>query len=266
MAGRRKVSNLLGLAVLATVIQRPMHPYEMATLIRDRGKDRDMSVKWGSLYTVVRSLEKHGFLVVQGTVREGAHPERTIYRITDAGRAELADWVSDLVATPEREQSGLQAGLSVGGVLPPEELARLLRRRLTLLEEGIAAQREMLDVSCREGVPRLFLVEAEYDLAIREAEASWVRAFMEELTTGSFPDLPMWRAWHEAGQMRPEVAELAERGLTTDRTRQDGPRPRCGNTWPEPVTLEPKPAGGIRSEGGNRKDSRASSTGRFGHA
>lgn len=43
-----------------------------------------------------------------------------------------------------------------------------------------------------------------------------MRAFMEELTTGSFPDLPMWRAWHESGQMRPEVAELAERGLTTD--------------------------------------------------
>ncbi|MEV4293259.1 PadR family transcriptional regulator [Microbispora rosea] len=216
MAGRRKVSNLLGLAVLATVIERPMHPYEMARLIRDRGKDRDMSVKWGSFYTVVRNLEKHGFIAVEGIAREGAHPERTIYRITDAGRAELADWVRDLVATPERERSGLQAGLSVSGVLPPEELAGLLLRRLALLEEDIAAQREMLDVSCREGVPRLFLIEAEYDLAVREAEASWVRAFAEELTTGSFPGLPMWRAWHESGQMPPEVAELAERGLTTD--------------------------------------------------
>ncbi len=39
MAGRRKVGHLLGLAVLATVIERPMHPYEMATLIRDRGED-----------------------------------------------------------------------------------------------------------------------------------------------------------------------------------------------------------------------------------
>ncbi|WP_432928063.1 PadR family transcriptional regulator [Microbispora sp. CA-135349] len=216
MAGRRKVNNLLGLAVLATVVERPMHPYEMATLIRARGKDRDMDVKWGSLYTVVRNLEKHGFLAVEGTVREGAHPERTIYRITDAGRAELADWVRDLIATPERERSRFQAGLSVSAVLPPDELAGLLRRRLALLEEEVAAQREMLDASRGEAVPRLFLVEAEYDLAVREAEASWVRSFIEELTTGSFPDLSLWRAWHESGQMPPEVAELAERGRTTD--------------------------------------------------
>ncbi|WP_310741787.1 PadR family transcriptional regulator [Microbispora sp. H13382] len=215
LAGRRKVNNLLGLAVLATVVERPMHPYEMATLIRARGKDRDMGVKWGSLYTVVRNLERHGFLAVEETVRQGAHPERTIYRITDAGRAELADWARDLIATPEREQSRFQAGLSVGAVLPPDELAGLLRRRLALLDEDITAQREMLDTARRE-VPRLFLVEAEYELAVREAEASWVRSFLEELTAGSFPGLDLWRAWHESGRMPPEVAELAERGRTTD--------------------------------------------------
>ncbi|GAA4198856.1 PadR family transcriptional regulator [Microbispora amethystogenes] len=215
MAGRRKVNNLLGLAVLSTVVQRPMHPYEMATLMRARGKDRDMGVKWGSLYTVVRNLEKHGFLEVEGTVREGAHPERTIYRITDAGRAELADWVRDLIADPEPERPRFEAALSVCGVLPPDELTGLLRRRLALLEEDVAAQREAL-AEWRRETPRLFLVEAEYDLAVREAEAAWIRSFVEELTSGAFPDLPMWRAWHESGRMPPEMAELAERGLTSD--------------------------------------------------
>ncbi|WP_182873107.1 PadR family transcriptional regulator [Microbispora sp. H10670] len=215
MAGRRKVNNLLGLAVLSTVVQRPMHPYEMATLMRARGKDRDMGVKWGSLYTVVRNLEKHGFLEVAGTVREGAHPERTIYRITDAGRAEMADWVRDLIADPEPERPRFEAALSVCGVLPPEELTGLLRRRLARLEEDVAAQREAL-AEWRRETPRLFLVEAEYDLAVREAEAAWIRSFVEELTSGAFPDLPMWRAWHESGRMPPEMAELAERGLTSD--------------------------------------------------
>ncbi|MBO4273896.1 PadR family transcriptional regulator [Microbispora triticiradicis] len=215
MAGRRKVNNLLGLAVLSTVVQRPMHPYEMATLMRARGKDRDMGVKWGSLYTVVRNLEKHGFLEVAGIVREGAHPERTIYRITDAGRAEMADWVRDLIADPEPERPRFEAALSVCGVLPPEELTGLLRRRLARLEEDVAAQREAL-AEWRRETPRLFLVEAEYDLAVREAEAAWIRSFVEELTSGAFPDLPMWRAWHESGRMPPEMAELAERGLTSD--------------------------------------------------
>ena len=90
MAKRRKVGNLLGLAVLSTVSAKPMHPYEMAAVMRARGKDRDMDIKWGSLYTVVGNLEKHGFLAVEGSGREGARPERTVYRITDAGAAELA--------------------------------------------------------------------------------------------------------------------------------------------------------------------------------
>ncbi|MEU8276994.1 hypothetical protein ACFYOK_17225 [Microbispora bryophytorum] len=38
----------------------------------------------------------------------------------------------------------------------------------------------------------------------------------EELTTGSFPGLAMWRAWRESGQMPPEAGELAERDLKTD--------------------------------------------------
>jgi hypothetical protein len=49
-----------------------------------------------------------------------------------------------------------------------------------------------------------------------EAEAAWVRALLEELTSGSFPDLAAWRAFHDSGVMPQELAELAERGLTGD--------------------------------------------------
>ena len=55
MAQKRQVANLLALAVLSMVIQRPMHRYEMASVMRARGKDRDMNVKFGSLYTVVQN-------------------------------------------------------------------------------------------------------------------------------------------------------------------------------------------------------------------
>lgn len=214
MTKHRKVSNLLALAVLSTVYTKPMHPYEMATVLRERGKDRDMRIKWGSLYTVVRNLEKHGFLTVAESVRDGGHPERTIYRITDAGRAEFADWVRELISVPEREQPKFEAALSVWGIIPPDEMITLFQQRLALLEREIAGQREALTRYSRE-VPRLFLVESEYDLAIREAEMNWTRSLLDELTTGSFPDLAMWRAWHETGRIPAEIVELAERGTVT---------------------------------------------------
>ncbi|MBT2214081.1 MULTISPECIES: PadR family transcriptional regulator [Actinomadura] len=210
MAKRRKVGNLLALAVLSTVTARPMHPYEMASLMRARGKDRDIDIKWGTLYTVVRNLEKHGFLAVEGSVREGARPERTVYRITDAGREELADWVRELVAVPERESPRFVAALSVLGALGPDEASELMRRRLGTLEREIAEQDAALADAA--DVPRVFLIESEYELAMRRAEAAWVRALLADIAAGTLQGLDLWRAFHETGEIPPEMAELAERG------------------------------------------------------
>ncbi|MEV0402521.1 PadR family transcriptional regulator [Actinoallomurus sp. NPDC050550] len=206
MAKRRKVGNLLALAVLSAVVQRPMHPYEMASALRAWGKDQDMKIKWGSLYTVVQNLARHGLLEAAGSTRQGGRPERTVYRITDAGREELTDWVRELVSTPEPEQLRFTAGLSVLSVLPPDEAVRLLERRLALLEEDLAGRREDLARYGRE-VPRLFLIEGEYELAVRAAETAWVRSLLAELTSGTFPSLPEWRAWHETGGMPFEPGE-----------------------------------------------------------
>jgi DNA-binding PadR family transcriptional regulator len=212
MAKQRKVANLLALAVLATVVQRPMHPYEIASLLRARGKDDDMEIKWGSLYTVVRNLAKHGFLEVVESQRDGARPERTIYRITEAGFVELRDWTRELVATPQPELPRFKAGLSVLAALSPEEAADALRERVVELERMIAAQRATL--AEHTDVPRLFLVEDEYELAVREAELTWVRGLLAELTDETFPEMAAWRKWHATGETPAEYAELAERGST----------------------------------------------------
>src|SRR6478735_1740130 len=140
----RKVSNLLGLAVLAVLAERPMHRYEMASVIRSRGKDRQLAVKWGSLYTVVDNLARHGFIAVVGTDRAGARPERTIYRITEPGVAELQDWVRELVAVPAGDADPFVAGLSVLAALSPGEAVELLERRAEALTAMIAALRDQL--------------------------------------------------------------------------------------------------------------------------
>jgi DNA-binding PadR family transcriptional regulator len=209
---KRKVSNLLALAVLATVVPQPMHPYEIAALLRGRGKDHDLEIKWGSLYTVVGNLAKHGYLEVAGSERDGARPERTVYRITDAGRAELLDWTRELVSTPQPERPRFKAGLSVLSVLAPDEAAAALAERLAAIEADLAQRREA-HAALRAEIPRLFLVEDEYELAMRAAEADWVRGLLAELTAGSFPGLDVWRTWHETGEIPAELRELAERDL-----------------------------------------------------
>ncbi len=215
MAKRRKVGNLMALAVLSTVIQRPMHPYEIASIMKARGKDRDMAIKWGTLYTVVGNLEKHGFIEAAESVRSGSRPERTVYRITEAGIDELRNWTSELLGTPESEQSSFEAGLSVLAVLHPDEVIRVLRIRLDLLTASLGEQRAAYERTATE-VPRLLLAEWDYRLTRLAAEVDWVRAFLVELTNGDIPGLAQWRRWQETGQFPAEMAELAERGATKD--------------------------------------------------
>ncbi|HEY7225053.1 MAG TPA: PadR family transcriptional regulator [Micromonosporaceae bacterium] len=213
MAKRRKVANLLALAVLSTVMHRPRHPYDMATALRDWGKDQDMKIRWGSLYRVVQNLEKHGFIAAVQSERRGGRPERTVYQITEAGRAELADWVRELIGVPEPEELRFKAGLSLLAVLSPDEVVDLLERRITTLEQEIAAAGEQL-AAYAANVPRLFLVESEYELAIRTAEADWARGLLHEITEGSFPGLAQWRDFHRTGEAPAELA--ARLGRRTD--------------------------------------------------
>lgn len=214
MAKRRKVGNLTALAVLGVVAHRPMHPYEMARALRGWGKDRDMPVKWGSLYSVVERMAERGLLEAAGTSREGRRPERTVYRITEEGREELVDWTRELLATPEREFPRFRAGLSVMAALPPDEVAALLRQRLAALEAQSEEFRESFAAWVE--VPRLFLVESEYDLAMAEAEAAWVRSLLAEVESGSFPGLGDWRKFHASGEIPDELRELAERSAEED--------------------------------------------------
>src|SRR5215469_6922544 len=193
---KRKVNNPLALAALACLWERPMHPYEMAATLRARGKDQSIKLNYGSLYTVVEALQQHGLIVAQETEREGRRPERTVYRLTDAGRMELIDWVSELLSTPSKEFTRFEAGLSLAGVLPPEDIAALLDQRCRHLEQEIAKMRYALQFVQQQGLERLFVIENEYVVAMREAELAWTRKVADEIRSGAVGDLAEWAARH----------------------------------------------------------------------
>jgi len=209
VAKRRKVGNLLALALLSLLTQQPMYPYEMAQTLRTRGKDKTIHINWGSLYTVVQNLEKHGFIEAAGTNREGRQPERTTYRITPRGMAELRDWLTELLSVPEDEHGGFVAALSEGGILPPAEVAGLLAKRLATLDSANAAQEAELEVWMQR-LPRMLLVESDYELAMRRAQADWVRALLSEITEGTLGGMDAWQKIHETGEIPPELRELDE--------------------------------------------------------
>jgi DNA-binding PadR family transcriptional regulator len=71
------------------------------------------------LYALLPKLAERG-LATSRTVREGARPEKKLFRITDAGRGELDQW---LAAEPESPET-FYLRLFVGGLVPPDVLVQ----------------------------------------------------------------------------------------------------------------------------------------------
>jgi DNA-binding PadR family transcriptional regulator len=214
VATKRKVSNPLALAVMALLYERPMHPYEMVTLMRERGKHESVRLRYSSLYSVVSALEREGLIEPKETVREGRRPERTVYEITSEGSEEFLAWLRELLREPVKEYTQFAAGLSFLPGLLPEEAIALLKERVRLLEQETGEMRSRLDDAIeRFKLPRLFLVESEHELMLREAELEWVRTLVEEIESGALGSLSEWRSLHAERSEVSAAGDGEEKGV-----------------------------------------------------
>jgi DNA-binding PadR family transcriptional regulator len=195
---RPRRQSPLALAVLALLIERPMHPYEMAATIRERHQEDSIKLRYGSLYSVVDLLQRDGLIAPQETSRDGRRPERTVYAITAAGSAELTAWLSDLLRRPAKEYPQFMAALSLLPVLPPDTVRGLLTERLKHLDMAIQTRRGALAGVLQSGLPSLFLIEADYEVTLMEAERRFVHDLVARIAKDPAELAPIWPERHAA--------------------------------------------------------------------
>lgn len=195
MASRGR-SNPLALAVLMCLSEAPMHPYEVASTLRQRNKHASVRLNYGSLYAVVDGLERRGLIEPQETERSGRLPERTIYRVTEAGKNEVLEWLTELLSVPVKEYPAFEAALSFLPGLPPETVVTLLEERAARLELEVAGWRGSRELIEKRGLPRLFWVESDFANAMKEAELEWVRRLCREISTGTLEGVAWWKSVH----------------------------------------------------------------------
>jgi DNA-binding PadR family transcriptional regulator len=192
-----RLSNPLALAVLVLLAEQPMHPYQMSATLKERRKEDSIKINYGSLYSVVESLHKRGLIETRETLREGNRPERTIYGITHEGTKVMREWLSELLSTPVKEYPRFEAALSLMPALPPAEVITLLEQRLERQRATFEHGRGQMDGAKFAGMPRLFAIEHEYELAVLNAEVEFLVALLDDLKAGDFSGLGGWRLLHE---------------------------------------------------------------------
>lgn len=176
-------SSPLALTVLGMLHTQPLHPYGIQRLIRQWGKDQVVNVgQRASLYRTIDRLQAAGLVTVRETERGQQYPERTIYEITDAGRAVAREWLAEMLAVPKPEFPEFPAALSHIMMVTPQEALPLLERR----ETALAAIHEGLEagMAAAKDLPRVVMLESEYVLATATTQLEWIRSVIEDLRAG----------------------------------------------------------------------------------
>jgi DNA-binding PadR family transcriptional regulator len=205
MAERNRLRPLprtpVTLSVLNLLAERPMHPYEMRMLMRQRHHDRAFQIRESSVYDTVARLADRGLIEPVEVSREGRRPERTVYAITEAGREELLDWLWELTSVPDAEYPAFAAPLMFIYALGKDRAIAALSQRAARLEAQISSADTFAGAMLAEvpDFPRIFCIEEEYAQTMRRAELAWLRATVAELRDGTFPwpereDLPEYPA------------------------------------------------------------------------
>jgi DNA-binding PadR family transcriptional regulator len=181
----------IALAALAMLYEAPMHPYRMQQLIKERGKDEVINVgQRASLYQTIGRLEREGLIRARQVTRDENRPERTVYELTDAGRAITLDWMRQILSTPTPEFPEFPAAISFLPLLTPKDALRQLEVRALALQAEVGR----IDQQCEQAsaVPRLFLLEMELLRATYETERAWVTSVIKDLRSGTLTWSKPW--------------------------------------------------------------------------
>ena len=177
-------SSPLALAVLSLLHAAPLHPYGMQRLLKQWGKDNVINVgQRANLYKTIRRLEEAGLIAVRQTERDQQYPERTVYDLTEAGQQATQRWLTEMLARPRNEFPQFPAALSFIMMLSPAEAAAVLEQRATALRGQLShLEAGLADVAF---LPRVVLMDDEYQRAMYTAELAWLDSVIAELRSGS---------------------------------------------------------------------------------
>ena len=178
-------SSPLALAVLSLLHAAPLHPYAMQRLLKLWGKDSVINVgQRANLYKTIKRLDQAGLITVRQTERDQQYPERTVYELTDAGRDAAQAWLTEMLARPRNEYPQFPAALSFIMLLSPPEALGVLEQRATALR-GQLADIETGLPGYEQALPRVVLMDDDYQRVMITAELAWVDGVVADLRNGS---------------------------------------------------------------------------------
>jgi DNA-binding PadR family transcriptional regulator len=157
-------------ALLALLEQEPMYGYQLRVEFEQRtGTTWPLNV--GQVYTTLSRLERDGLAEGGGEDAEG----HVIYRITEAGRDEVASWFTTPVARTQPPRDELAIKLALAVTVPGVDVATVIQQQrsatMTALQDYTRLKRQATGTAPAELAWSLVLDSLVFGA---EAEVRWL--------------------------------------------------------------------------------------------
>jgi DNA-binding PadR family transcriptional regulator len=170
------------------VVGVPLHGYEVRQESEKWSADKWANVAYGSIYHALNKMRQEGLVEVIDAEQVGKRPARTVYQVTDRGRAEFERLLRGYWVQVRPLIDPFQVAIAFMDRLPREELLTVLRRRAVLL-------RAELEVFAYGAETKLRSVEVARHIAENlrlarsrlEVELHWVEQAIEKVDRGELP-------------------------------------------------------------------------------
>lgn len=133
------------LVILGLLMEGPKHPYEIQQIVKERGMDCYIKFAKGSLYYAFEKLQGQDLIEVAEVIRDTNRPEKTIYRITEKGKEQFQQLLTEQARERIQVTNPLHAALAFFKYGNTDELLQVLEAKSAETERSLSAMQALYD-------------------------------------------------------------------------------------------------------------------------
>ncbi|MDQ1912155.1 PadR family transcriptional regulator [Paenibacillus sp. GD4] len=171
------------LVILGLLMEGNSHPYEMRQRMKERAMLHYVKMQEGSLYYAIEQLHKDGSVAIVETVSTGGRPDRTIYTITEKGKAIFQELLLEKFATEEKVYHPMYAALAFARYADPERVQDILQAKVEKQREHVRHMRSVYEER-KTFVPRGSMHVMIGFCEHAETELRWMERLLRDVQAG----------------------------------------------------------------------------------
>lgn len=171
------------LAILGLLMEGDSYPYEIVQEMKERQMHNYVKIQYGTFYYAIDQLRKDEYIEPVEVVSGGTRPDKTIYRITEDGKALFHKLLLEQMDEEPKLSHPMFVALIFASYGDQKKIANILERKIAALEKQVIKMRELyeehVEIASRATLHTLW-VGYEHSLT----ELNWLKRLYQEAKAG----------------------------------------------------------------------------------